>query len=52
MVGTHHVGGVAPGGIVELDPAETNIDALVGGGHIEVVEPDPATVDDETEAAG
>ncbi len=36
VVGSQEVGGVAPGGTVDLDPAEVNIPALVEAGHIEI----------------
>lgn len=36
VIGAHEIGGVAPGGTVELDPAEVNIPALVEAGHIEL----------------
>lgn len=36
VVGQHEVGGVAPGGTVDLDPAEVNIAALVEAGHVEI----------------
>jgi hypothetical protein len=40
VVGVCDIAGVAPGGVVALDPDEVNVDALVMAGH---VEPVPAT---------
>lgn len=37
VIGDCEIAGVATGGIVELDPETVNIDALVAGGHIEVL---------------
>lgn len=44
VVGPAKVDGVATGGVVELDPGVYNIEALVAGGHVEVLaaEPEPA----------
>ncbi len=36
VIGDREINGVPKGGTVELDPDETNIDALVSGGHIEL----------------
>ncbi len=36
VIGAHEVGGVAPGGTVDLAPAQVNIPALVEAGHIEI----------------
>lgn len=36
VIGPRRVGGVEPGGTVDLDPSEVNIGALVEAGHIEI----------------
>ncbi len=39
VIGEYAVGGVAPGGTVELDPDAVNIPALIEGGHVEPAKP-------------
>ncbi|WP_166427499.1 hypothetical protein [Nonomuraea mesophila] len=39
VVGPRSVRGVAPGGVVALDPARFNVEALVEAGHIKPVPP-------------
>lgn len=41
VIGAQRVGGVEPGGTIELDPDRVNIEALVRGGHVERVRPAP-----------
>lgn len=44
VVGPYEVGGVAKGGVVELDPARVNVKALLKARLVEAVEPEkPAT---------
>lgn len=45
VIGTCAVGGVAPGGMVELDPDTVNIEALVYGGHIELSKTEARKID-------
>lgn len=37
VVGPRTVAGVAPGGVVELDPGQVNVSALVEAGHIKLL---------------
>jgi hypothetical protein len=39
VIGTLKIDGVAPGGVVELDPVATNIEALIAAGHVELAAP-------------
>jgi len=39
VTGPFEIGGVAPGGTVELDESAVNVDALVWAGHVEPVKP-------------
>lgn len=43
VIGVCEVGGVEPGGVVELDPEKVNIPALIAGGHVEPVAERKAT---------
>lgn len=36
VIGSREVAGTAPGGTVDLNPAEVNIGALAEAGHIEI----------------
>lgn len=46
VIGDLPVAGVDKGGTVELDPAETNIDALVEGGHVKLPSAKPGKAED------
>lgn len=39
VVGPLTVGGVQPGGVVDLDPRTVNVAALTAAGHIEPLKP-------------
>jgi hypothetical protein len=47
VIGPLEVAGKATGEIVELDPEEVNIPALIAGGHVEPVDAPPAARTDE-----
>ncbi len=37
VIGNLEIAGVAPGGVVDLDPDTVNIPALIAGGHVEEI---------------
>lgn len=41
VIGPYEVGGVAKGGVVELDPARVNVKALLKAGLVEQEKPTP-----------
>lgn len=52
VIGSSRVGGVEPGGLVDLDPDVVNIEALVAGGHIEPASAEQNAAEEDPPPAG